>query len=208
MANIRSEVIKNQIGLLRQELKAISQKCTKMRNKIREKLTYLEYMLLMSRLNRKCRSDSLDTQQRHQRKLSALWKSQRTPAPDCLINLSDRKLTIEEENVLRLGLKHHILPRNVNETQVKSNVEKLWQYAKKTIVSGIDSSTESSIRDDLRHSTQSFLNSAKNRCNTKMNQNFHKTLSNLKKDNSIKVCAYDQDPNLGRKCYRTAGPLP
>ena len=126
MANIRSKVIKNQIGLLRQELKAISQKYTKMRNKIREKLTYLEYMLLMSRLNRKCRSDSLDTQQRHQRKLSALWKSQRTPASDCLINLSDRKLTIEEENVLRLGLKHHILPRNVNETQVKSNVEKLW----------------------------------------------------------------------------------
>ena len=94
--------------------------------------------------------------------------------------------------MLRLGLKHHILPRNVNETQVKFNVEKLWQYAKKTIVSGTDSSTESSIRDDLRHSTQSFLNSAKNRCNTKMNQNFHKTLSNLKKDNSIKVCAYDK----------------
>ena len=85
-----------------------------------------------------------------------------------------------------------MLPRKVNETQVKSNVEKLWQYAKKTIVSGIDSSTELNIKDELRHSTQSFLNSAKNICNTNVNQNYHKTLTNLKKDKSIKVCSYDK----------------
>ena len=75
-----------------------------------------------------------------------LWKSQRIPAPDCLINKSKRKLTLEEENALRLGLKHHILPKNVNEIQIKSKVEQLWYYAKKTIVHSFGSKNEENAK--------------------------------------------------------------
>ena len=38
----------------------------------------------------------------------------------------------------------------------------------------------------------SFLNSAKNVCGNRVNQKFHKTLSGLKKDDSIRICSFDK----------------
>ena len=101
-------------------------------------------------------------------------------------------LTIEEENALLLGLKHHILPRNIDEIQITTQVEKLWQFNKKTIVSGIDPGTERTVKDSIRHATHSFLHSASSVCGSRTNQNFHKTLIKLKKDQSIKVCAFNK----------------
>ena len=146
----------------------------------------------MTRLNRKCRQDCTETEQRHHKKLTNLWRSERDPAPDCLINRSDRKLSLEEENALRLGLKHHILPKNIDGIQIKTRVEQLWDFAKRTIVNGIDSTTECMVKDDVRHSTQSFLNSARNICGSRISRKFHDTLRNLKNDPNIKVCAFDK----------------
>ena len=128
--NIKAEILKNQIGLLRKELQTTCQKYHQLKSKLRCKLSFLEFTILMSRLNKKCRVDTNETQQRHQRKLTSLWKSQRTPAPDCLINNSDRVLSIEEEDALRLGLKHHILPKKVDGFQIKAQVEQLWHFGK------------------------------------------------------------------------------
>ena len=191
-SNIKNEILKNQLGVLRHELRKICQTYSSMRTKIKDKLSFLEYAILMSRLTKKCKMETCETEQRHQRKLTKLWKEQRTPAPDCLINLSDRKLTLEEENALRLGLKHHILPRNIDSIQVKTSVEQLWSFNKKTIVSSIDTHSESTIKDKIKHATMSFLNSAKNVCGNKVNQKFHKTLLDLKKDTSIRICSYDK----------------
>ena len=69
----------------------------------------------------------------HQIKLMTLWKSQRRSTPDCLINISHRILTIKEEEALRCGLKHHILPRSVNDISVKTAIEKQIYYIKKDI---------------------------------------------------------------------------
>ena len=51
--------------------------------------------------------------------------SSRSRSPDCLKNLSSRILSVEDQNVLYRGLKHHILPRKVQPDQVKAEVEKL-----------------------------------------------------------------------------------
>ena len=137
-------------------------------------------------------TNTTEIQQRHEKKLMNLWNSQRSPAPDCLLNISDRKLIIEEENALRLSLKHHILPRNIDEIQITTKVEKLWQFNKRTIVSGIDPGTERTVKDSIKHTTHSFLHSARSICGSRTNRNFHKTLIKLKKDQSIKVCAFDK----------------
>ena len=76
--------------------------------------------------------------------------------------------------------------------RITTQVEKLWQFNKKTIVSGIDPGTEKTVKDSIRHATHSFLHSARSVCGSRTNQNFHKTLINLKKDQSIKVCAFDK----------------
>ena len=49
----------------------------------------------------------------------------------CIINSSNRKLTLLEEEELRFGLQYHILPNKVFENSIKGNVEKL-AYALQT----------------------------------------------------------------------------
>ena len=194
--NIKCEILKNQIGHLRKELQSCCRKYTSSKSRLKEKLSSVQFTALMNRLEQRCQQENHETQQRHQKKLTNLWRSQRVPAPDCLINKSSRKLTIEEENSLRLGLKNHILPPKVDEIHVKTQVEKLWNFNKRTISSGIDVQTESEVKEDIRHSTISFLKSAKNICNSRVNQNFHRTLKTLKSDSSIKVCSFDKGSGI------------
>ena len=189
--NLRSEILKNQISVLKSDLRRVIAKYEKFKERLKGRLSVLEYAALISKLNEKCRLDISNIQQRHQRKLSNLWKSQRTPAPDCLVNISDRHLSIEEENALRLGLKHHILPKCVNEIQIKSQVEQLYNTSKDAIVSGTGI-IDPEFKDEVRHSTLSFLHSAKNVCGTRYNQNFHRTLKTLRSDPMIKVCSFDK----------------
>ena len=144
---LKAEVLKNQISLLRKELQITCKQYIKLKSKIREKLSFLEYSVLISRITKKCQLDVEIIKQRHQQKLTNLWKSQRVSAPDCLINRSNKRLSIEEENALRLGLKHHILPKNIDEIQIKTQVEQLWHFSKKTIVTGYDSLTEIKVKD-------------------------------------------------------------
>ena len=82
---------------------------------------------------------------RHSRKLQLLWRKQRPSSPDCLVNLSSKKLRIEEEEALRFGLDHHILPSKVHTDDLKVNIEKAtW------IASGWLQENEP-VPDDFRH---------------------------------------------------------
>ena len=61
----------------------------------------------------------------HNHKLLLLWFKQQPRSPNCILNLSDRKLVVEEMNVLYRGLKHHILPYKINVQILKVEIEKL-----------------------------------------------------------------------------------
>ena len=76
--------------------------------------------------------------------------------------------------------------------RTKQTDTQLWDFAKRTIVNGIDSTTECMVKDDVRHSTQPFLNSARNICGSRISRKFHDILQNLKNDPNIKVCAFDK----------------
>ena len=105
-----------------------------------------------------------------------LWKSQRRSTPDCLINISHRILTIKEEEALRYCLKHHILPRSVNDISVKTAIEKQIYYIKKDITL-----LPNSLIEAIKHSTLKCLNAAKQLCRKKCNVELHKILLDLKK---------------------------
>ena len=85
----------------------------------------METIALKHLLKKRYEALSIPVLQRHNQKLLRLWKDSRTRSPECLLNLSDAKLTILEENVLRLGLKHHILPKKIDEMSLRVEVEKL-----------------------------------------------------------------------------------
>ena len=53
----------------------------------------------------------------HQKKFLNQWKKQCNRCPECVMNLSKRKLTLNEKNALQYGLSHLILPRKVKKDQ-------------------------------------------------------------------------------------------
>ena len=115
---------------------------------------------------------SIPVLQRHNQKLLRLWKDSRTRSPECLLNLSDAKLTILEENVLRLGLKHHILPKKIDEMSLRVEVEKLVsniQYDVPVILN-------LEFKEKLKSLVKSYTSEANGICANKTNQAFHRTL--------------------------------
>ena len=84
----------------------------------------------------------------HQIKLMTIWKSQRRSTPDCLINIRYRILTIKEEEALRYGLKHPMLPRSVNDIGMKTAIDKQIYYIKKDITL-----LPNSLIEAMKHST-------------------------------------------------------
>ena len=65
------------------------------------------------------------TQILHLQKLYDLWGQQRARSPNSIVNLSNKQLSIPEEEVLRFGLNHHILPRKIDQDTVKISLERL-----------------------------------------------------------------------------------
>jgi len=42
-----------------------------------------------------------------------LWRKESDKCPDCIFNLTEKKLSLHERNALRFGLNHPILPVDV-----------------------------------------------------------------------------------------------
>ena len=66
-----------------------------------------------------------ETRKIHPKKLFKLWISQRNKSPSFIVNLSKRKLSITELELLQYSREHHILPKKLYENNVKANLEKL-----------------------------------------------------------------------------------
>ena len=88
-------------------------------------ISYLEKAALINLLNDRVKKSMEKIKDIHNKKLLNLWMEARPRSPDCLINLSDKILTVEERNVLYRGLKHHILPKKIRADEIKMNIEKL-----------------------------------------------------------------------------------
>ena len=65
-------------------------------------------------------------------------------------------------------------------------------YTTKRSSEGEPNILNNSFLEDLRHSTVSFINSAKSVCGSNWNKRFHSTIDKLRKNTDIKICSFDK----------------
>ena len=189
---INKAVVRRQLYEIRLKMNQKSEKYKKDFDIIASQLGRLDGSVLKYYLERAY--DDMKEKQRetHEKKLFKLWREDRFHSPDCLINLSAAKLNIHEENVLRCGLKHHILPKRFNFEQIKVGIEKLIYTAKR--ITGIEPDNE--FTENLKYHVNQFCRKAKHCCSQKMNRYFHSTLSKLSKRDDIKICSSDKSNGI------------
>ena len=113
------------------------------------------------------------------KKLYNLWIKNNKTISKTVVNISSKKkLTLTENNALKYGLKHSILPKNINKVKVRANID--IQIRKISTSNKINLTFNDKI--DLRDTTEKFINGAHNKCEARPNQLIHKTLSNLSKN--------------------------
>ena len=98
------------------------------------------------------------------------------------------KLSLLEENVLRLGLKHHILPKKLDENGFRVQIERLVS----NITRSFNVVLNSDFKEKLRSICRSYIAQANGLCSSKQNQAFHRTLQALSRNKEIKICKYDK----------------
>ena len=133
-------------------------------------MSILERLALTYNPNLLYRSESEKVLVTHKKKLLNLWNCDRCRSPPCLINLSKKKLTLCEENALRLGLKHHVLPKEVKGDALKVDLESLVEgILKEKEANGkaetgqwSECSLQSEVRDRLKFCANSFESTCKN----------------------------------------------
>ena len=69
----------------------------------------------------------------HLKKLYNLWRKQRILNPKCIINLSYKKLTLQEEEVFRFGLDHNIFPGKLDLASLKLYAKRLFSNIKQKL---------------------------------------------------------------------------
>ena len=120
------QAVNNQLKAIKHDLESTLTQYHEVEKDIHSKLSYFQWIVLKSSISKHTLGKCTTVRERHKTKLLALWKRERFRSPNAVINLSSRKLTINEENALRCGLNHHILPSKVDPNIVKINVEKLF----------------------------------------------------------------------------------
>ena len=87
-------------------------------------------------------------------------------------------------------MNHHILPAKIHHDDLKADIESgvssLYQ----------DKDVSSDVRDNIKYAVHSFVKSGNHICRNSQNKMFHKTLLDLSRDKSIKVCSFDKGNGL------------
>ena len=73
LKQLYKKVIKNQLGILRKELKQISSQLGCLKETIGNKLSLMENSVLLAKIHKVVNQVSVDTARRHKRKLLLLW---------------------------------------------------------------------------------------------------------------------------------------
>ncbi|MEO0683799.1 MAG: hypothetical protein AAFY76_01795 [Cyanobacteria bacterium J06649_11] len=113
------------------ELKAVRKITVDLKDQLITSTTWMKRNLILFSINRLQNNISAETSQRHQNKLDTLIVNKHIidgikPNPNTLVtNLTDFELTVEELEVLNLGLKHGILLRP-QEAEMFSVVEDIY----------------------------------------------------------------------------------
>ena len=90
---------------------------------------------------------------------------------------------MEEINALCFGLKHHILPKEIDILKLKSAVE---NYTDK-LLKVHEVSSDHEFTDVLKFIALAFSKASRSRCRSRFNQALHNCLSKLTENQTIKI---------------------
>ena len=157
---------------------------------IRNKTSISQYHLLLSSIKEKSiKEKMLDKKQRHKKKLASLWNNQRkSKTPNCIINNSSHELTISESSALMFGLKHSILPKTIDEINIKASIKSQI----KQITKNENKTLSYDVTEQIRTNTIKFISESKKVCSTRKNKAVHRTLKNLSQNERIKCLKMDK----------------
>ena len=148
---------------MNEELKLAKKQYQLELKRILSRISMVEKIVLCHLLKKRYESHSIPVLKTHRDKLLELWKSQRTLSPRCLMNLSKVKLSLLQENALRLGMKNHILPRKVDEEALKMEFEKVVS----SISNDLNVSINCEFREKLKGLIKSYVSEANAVCGNK-----------------------------------------
>ena len=127
--------------------------------------------------------------QRLKKKLFNLWKVAGRKSPDCIVNISDKVLSVHERNALQFGLKHNVLPRSFEGDKIKINIERTMNDVTwKSNQPEVDFDT----REEIKKTYYAFENSCKHLFWSRKNVALHRTLKQLSQNKDICVCSFDK----------------
>ena len=201
---IYQQVVREQLKVVEKEIEITHGKWVGSKETLFKELSFLDKRCVSKgiqiEIDKRIASDLI----RVNRKLERTWCQNKKASPNCLINLSSKTLDVYENNVLYLGLNHHILPKRINDADVKVEVEKLM----KSVVSDVGS-LNYDTKEEIKSEVQSFLKNSRRICSAKSNQSFHRTIKKLADDDAIAVCKFDKGNGVvimdrsdyEKKCY-------
>ena len=181
-------VVEDALNNIRKQLEKAKTVYGMLLKNMNECLSLVERTSLNSLLCDRYRKEEKVILERHRKKLFNLWSRQSKFSPDCITNISSKKLTVQEYNALQYGLHHHILPKSFDHDQVKVNIEK----ALDTAVWKTNEQVDFDVREDIKRCYFDFEKEAEKVCSSKKNTFLHKTLRRLAQDKDICICSYDK----------------
>ena len=184
-----AKIVSDQRKLIINELKSSKRELKSIFQTLRTKISLLKFIALINNLlNKSIFNYKKSIMKRHNKKLYNLWMKNNKNIPNTIVNISSKTLTLTENNALKYGLKHSILPKSIDKVKLRANID--TQIRKISASNKINLTFNDKI--DLRDTTERFINDAQNKCESRQNQLVHKTLSNLSKNSLIKVCKMDK----------------
>ena len=185
---IYKQVVRQQLEVIQREINITKHKWSESRCVLYEKLSFIEKRCLIKLVEREVSKKIAIDKDKINKKLERTWGKNKSASPNCLLNLSNKNLNICEKNVLYLGLKHHILPKKVNEADIKVNIEKMM----KSLVLHVGQPLDDDTKEAVKYEVRSFVKSVRRTCSTKANQSFHRNIQNLAEDDTIAICKFDK----------------
>ena len=96
-------VVRKKLKEIEREKKAAEFRFNSQKRDILAKLTFLEKSCLISLLTKQFKLFATPYIVTHEKKLLNLWRRQSEKCPECVMNLSDKKLNLREKNALKFG---------------------------------------------------------------------------------------------------------
>ena len=123
------------------------------------------------------------------RKLQKLWVDQKICVPDnTVLNFSSFPLDDKSLEVLKLGLKAPILPRNNIKVPIQVQIERLLYI--------LGTSVQKNHCNNLSHCLHDFHKQIIQKNRSPLQKHFKSTVNDLKKRSDIKICRFDKGQGI------------